>query len=178
MARPNHLGIRYGLRTPEEWAPVPREALLIAAGKFHVMDCEWQPAIEHAAFYISCEDAEADGFPACRTCRPRERHPRTIARLPRGVVEEARRRRQDRLDRHAILGSLAARTRRVTVRFSDGDTGTFRLVPDGEGDGRASISVGTPLAAAILQARPGESVRYPTPAGILETVTVLEVLAE
>lgn len=178
MARPTHIGIRYGLPTPEAWAPIPRDALLIAAGKFHVMDCEWQPAIEHATFYISCEDAEADGFPACRTCRPRDRHPRIVSRLPRGLVEEAWRRRRERLDRNEIVGSLTVWTRHVTVRFADGDTETFRLVPDGEGDGRTSISVGTPFAAAILQARPGETVRYPIPSGGFETVTVLEVLAE
>ena len=175
MAHPTSHGIRYGLRTPEEWSPIPREALLIAAGKFHVMDCEWQPAIEHATFYISCEDAEADGFPACRTCRPRLRHPPILSRLPPGLVEEARRRRRERRDRNAIIGSLTVAPRLVTVRFSDGGIETFWLAPDGEGDGRTRVSVGTPLGAAIVRARPGETVRYPVPTGGFETVTVLDV---
>ena len=76
--------------------------------------------------------------------------------------------RDDEPDR-AVIG------RRVTLLEPDGDTVTYALVFPGDGDpAQGWISADSPLGAAALGCRPGDSVEVIAPAGS-RVVTVLAV---
>lgn len=170
---------RVTLRTMSagEWWPVPSGALLVAAvgGKFHMPDCDWALEIIHAVYYVSCQDAMDDGFPACRTCKPRRRHPEVIRHVPKAWIDEAASRIRAREQRELQLHAVSANPLRVTLQFGDGEVESFHLVSSGRGDGKARISVDTPLGTAILGAKVGSQVSYYSPAGNLEQVLILEV---
>ena len=72
-------------------------------------------------------------------------------------------------DGRAVLGT------RVALRFDDGDVEVLELVAPCEVDARAGrVSHASPLGAAVLGRRAGETVSLVAPAG-LQLVTVLEV---
>jgi transcription elongation GreA/GreB family factor len=72
-------------------------------------------------------------------------------------------------DGRAIVGS------RVTVRHADGEQETYELVAPGETEVRLGrISPDSPLGAALLGRRAGETASMHTPAGPLE-FTVMDV---
>jgi transcription elongation GreA/GreB family factor len=74
-------------------------------------------------------------------------------------------------DGRAVLGTS------VTLRFDDGDVEVFELVAPCEVDPRVGrVSHESPLGAAVLGRRAGETVSLRAPAG-LQLVTVLEVEA-
>lgn len=155
------------------WAPFPREALLIAGAggdKFHMMDCEWVDWIAHSRYYISCEEAQASGYRPCRTCQPLRRHPVILRTVPPDLLQEALRRREERVRERSRTFP-----RSVVVQFADDEVMTFRLVGEGEmGDGRERISISSPMGMAVRYAKVGDTIEYESSPGVTETITILE----
>jgi hypothetical protein len=138
-----------------------------------MQSCIWAPDIVHSQYYLRIEDAIEDGFPPCHTCHPKLYQPRMLADVSPEHIREAMQRLTKQREREALFHSAGTRTMIATVQFSDGEIADFELVPVGLGDGRAKISVASPLALAILGAEEGQRVRLPIPHGDPEEVLII-----
>src|SRR5215211_1922653 len=141
-----------------DWEPIPKWALVVAGigEKFHLTDCDWANWIVYSRYYIDCRLALHDGLMECRTCRPLRYYPAILARVPQADIEEARRRRLERLAQSQISFCLA-----YEVASADGTIETYELVAKRmTGDKFCRISVESPSGKVLRHARLGQTVTY------------------
>jgi hypothetical protein len=156
-----------------EWAPIPKSALVVAGigEKFHLTDCEWADWIIYSRYYIDCRLAIRDGLRECRTCRPLRNHPVRLARVPRATIEEALRRRAERIEQGQHSYCLA-----YEIEFSKGAREIFELVARRKpGDAPHRISIESPLGTVLRHARLGQTVAFSGPTSVNECLTVVAI---